>query len=328
MSRYISSNEFFDKVNSLFDPNSKRTSSSLTLDKEYGDFNVSHFSTGLGISYTSFKGSLNTDTIIEGFTKEDSSFISFNTFSKINMHDLNNDKNLEFLSGSYLGGNQYSGHKSNAYYQKNKFYNAHHIVFEPTLFKELIVNNINEKDSKRFFVGNNVDIYFNNIITLYQKKLLQEISQIAIVDDKLKELYLESRILELIYDSIKSIETGIDEDIFLDNKDIECLNKAKDMLLENSINPLSLKQLAYKSAINEFKLKKGFKQLFGNTVFGYLQEYRLNKANELLKTNDISINEAASLVGYKSASHFCKIFKEHFSLTPMEVKKKSRKIYY
>ncbi len=58
-------------------------------------------------------------------------------------------------------------------------------------------------------------------------------------------------------------------------KDIECLYRAKEILLNDIIRPPSLKELARKSAINEFKLKKGFKELFGITVYRMLQEVRL-----------------------------------------------------
>ena len=66
--------------------------------------------------------------------------------------------------------------------------------------------------------------------------------------------------------------------------------------------------LAKSCAINEFKLKKGFKMMFGTTIYGALQEKRLKIAYELLMQRDINISEAATFVGYKSISHFSNIF--------------------
>lgn len=103
--------------------------------------------------------------------------------------------------------------------------------------------------------------------------------------------------------------------------------KARELLLEDIANPPSIKELAYKSAINEFKLKKGFKELYGQTIYGYLQSYRLNEAKKLLEKNEINVGEASALVGYKSIGHFSKIFKEHFGIKPIVLKKEQRKIY-
>lgn len=329
MSRFISSSEFFDKVNSLFYPSTQRKKTKLILDKSYGDFCINHFSTGLGISYTSFIGSLNEDTIIEGVTKDNYSFLSFNTSSNLDMQDLNDNRNLQIDSGFCWSGTEYEGHKVQAYYERNKLYKIHHIVFESNLFKELLQSKENVNSSEKFFKASNVEVDFNYKVNQYQKLILNEMLSLDIIDNKLKELYLESKLLDLVYNSINSMEVKTSKtDLLLSNKDIESLNKAKEILIKNTTNPLSIKQLAYKSAINEFKLKKGFKQLFGNTVFGYLQEHRLNEAKILLESEDININEAATLVGYKSVSHFSKIFKEHFGTTPLQTKKKNNKTYY
>lgn len=141
-------------------------------------------------------------------------------------------------------------------------------------------------------------------------------------------MYYESKILELTYNTINNLNESSAKSLhFLNKKDIEALHKAKEILFENINNPPSLKELAHKSAINEFKLKKGFKQLFGNTVYGLLQEYRLNKAKKLLEIDDINISEAAYLVGYKNISHFSTIFKKYFGYSPINIKKKQKKYY-
>jgi AraC-like DNA-binding protein len=85
--------------------------------------------------------------------------------------------------------------------------------------------------------------------------------------------------------------------------------------------------LASQSAINEFKLKKGFKQLFGKTVFSFLQEYRLNEAKKILTENEININEVCDIVGYKSVSHFSKIFKDYYGVNPIEIRKNQKRVY-
>lgn len=71
--------------------------------------------------------------------------------------------------------------------------------------------------------------------------------------------------------------------------------------------------------INEYDLKKGFKEQFGRTVFGYLGEQRMSLAYELLKTKTQTIGEISSVVGYKNPQHFSSAFKKRFGLSPRQI---------
>lgn len=329
MCNYISSSQIWDKVRESFAFSENiRGTNQMEFNEEYGKILLNHFNTGLGINYLSFSGSFNHDTMIESVSINDMSFLYFNTGNDVLIEDARKNKRVKVDSNICLNGQQQSGHMSKVLYTKGNGNLAHFIVFDPSLFKELIENNSEFLNAKSIYKSDYIDVNFNNFITNHQKLLFNDLSKIAIMEDKLQELYLESKLLDLVYTTLNSIEQPREkENIYLSSKDIESLQKAKDILLENMVNPPSLKELSYKSAINEFKLKKGFKQVYGNTVFGYLQEYRLNEAKTLLESNEINIGEASSLVGYKSISHFSKIFKEHFGFTPIEIKKEQRKIY-
>ncbi|MDY0263980.1 MAG: AraC family transcriptional regulator [Sulfurospirillum cavolei] len=100
----------------------------------------------------------------------------------------------------------------------------------------------------------------------------------------------------------------------------------KTIIQSEIANPPSLKVLARQCALNEFKLKQGFKELFGTTVYGFVHAKRLEKAKELLEKQEISVQEAALHVGYQSLSHFSKAFKECYGIFPSELKKE-RKYY-
>lgn len=78
----------------------------------------------------------------------------------------------------------------------------------------------------------------------------------------------------------------------------------------------SLADLSRRFHINEFKLKRGFKAMFDNTVFGYLRELRFQRAEQLLKQDDWSVLEIANEVGYSNPSHFARGFQERFGLLP------------
>jgi AraC family transcriptional activator of pyochelin receptor len=94
------------------------------------------------------------------------------------------------------------------------------------------------------------------------------------------------------------------------------LNDVKRYLDDTFLEEHSLRKICMRFGINEFALKNGFKTLFGTTVFDYLIGRRLDHARELLLQPDNSIQQVASLVGYKYANHFSTAFKNRFGKTP------------
>lgn len=141
---------------------------------------------------------------------------------------------------------------------------------------------------------------------------------------RLRALYQESKLLELLcLTADKLSQTLPERTADIGSKDVTALHLARKILLEDLANPPSLKQLAALAGINEFKLKKGFKQLFGQTVYGMLHEVRLLEAKQLIEKDDIGVYEAAQRVGYNNASHFSKIFKSRFGMQPKQLRKQT-----
>jgi len=319
MSKHVSSVELFENMQSSLLPKEKRGKKDLHFNEQYGDISIKHFNTGIGISYSLFNAKFKEDTLVEGKSFGDFSFICFNTGKK-----LYKETSLEFENATFCHGKQYEGYKEKGFYSKNEQYNIHYVLFEDKLFNDLI-----QSFPKNFIAKKDyIELISKTNITKEQNFILNELSNVSLIDSKLQELYIESKVLDLVYTSISRLnQKELDYKAFLNDKDIECIKNAKDILLSNISNPPSIKKLAYKSAINEFKLKKGFKEIYGKTVYGYLQSHRLNEAKKLLEKNEINVGEAASLVGYKSIGHFSKIFKEQFGIKPIVLKKEQKKFY-
>lgn len=91
---------------------------------------------------------------------------------------------------------------------------------------------------------------------------------------------------------------------------------ARDYLLKNMDYPPTLTELANIAGINVFKLKRGFKETFGQTVFEYLAETRLELAKNDLLNTDKSVTEIAFELGYSSLQHFSGAFKKKFGVAP------------
>jgi len=116
-------------------------------------------------------------------------------------------------------------------------------------------------------------------------------------------------------------------DIFddkLSKDEIEIALRAKEQLLKNFITPPTISELAHICATNESKLKKIFKKIFkevyGITIYKYIQRLKLDHANLLLTQERLSVKEIAKRVGYSHQGHFSKLFYEHFGVLPKELK--------
>ena len=104
-------------------------------------------------------------------------------------------------------------------------------------------------------------------------------------------------------------------------RDVDHLHAAKAILIQEMESPPSLDELAKRIGINTRKLTQGFRQLFGNSIYGWLQEYRLETAFQLLSANDANISTVAYQVGYTPA-HFSVAFRKRFGMSPNQLKKR------
>lgn len=138
-------------------------------------------------------------------------------------------------------------------------------------------------------------------------------------EGKAKMMFFRSQITSLLAHFFGQLSIMTTETIPLDERDK--LLQAKEILTTNLETPPSLSELSKQIGLNTFKLKKNFKELFGVPVFKYLQNERLNKANELIRSDNISIQEAAWHVGYDSLSSFSNAFSKKFGFRPSEIKR-------
>jgi len=138
----------------------------------------------------------------------------------------------------------------------------------------------------------------------------------------LKLLFLQSKSIELlvlqaeVFEQAAAQKTG---SVLKSAYDKERIYQAKDYLLLHADMPPSLPELARLSGTNEFKLKNGFKELFNNSVFGYLNDYKLDRAKEMLLCGT-PIKQIVAELGYSSAQHFSLAFKKKYGTTPGKIK--------
>ncbi|WP_157843156.1 helix-turn-helix transcriptional regulator [Bacillus sp. FJAT-42315] len=137
----------------------------------------------------------------------------------------------------------------------------------------------------------------------------------------LKRLFLESKVLELItiyFQQYFYEWTQCKSASSLKASDVKKLYQARELLVEQIDQSLTLVEIARKVGLNDFKLKKGFKEVFGHTVFGYLREQRMKQAIVLLQKRELNIGQIALTVGYTNPSHFAAAFRKQFGVNPSE----------
>ena len=94
------------------------------------------------------------------------------------------------------------------------------------------------------------------------------------------------------------------------------IKQAKEIIISRMAEPPSLQQLADEVQMPINRLKEGFKQIYGDSVFSFLLEYKMEVARQLLASGTLNVNEVGLRLGYSTASHFIAAFKKRYGTTP------------
>jgi AraC-like DNA-binding protein len=142
--------------------------------------------------------------------------------------------------------------------------------------------------------------------------------------DTLENIFVNAQTQILLLYTLESVSSIREDEVpackfLMHQDDREKIIKAREVLLEHIGDPITIKELSRKAAINECYLKKGFKVMFGTTIFDFYQEQRMEHARYLLYEKGMSVSEVSAQLGYSSISHFSTAFKKHTGLKPCEL---------
>ena len=138
------------------------------------------------------------------------------------------------------------------------------------------------------------------------------------VNSSIKNLYVRGKVYELLSLFFNTNE-GVENEkcpFLIDEDYVQKIKKAKDTVINRMAEPPSLQELADEVGLSLKKLKEGFKQIYGDSVFSFLFNYKMEFARKLLETNTVNVNEVGLQVGYSTSSHFIAAFKKKFGITP------------
>jgi AraC family transcriptional activator of pyochelin receptor len=137
-------------------------------------------------------------------------------------------------------------------------------------------------------------------------------------NESVKCMYLYGQIVELLVQLQLSYEEFTNEKpVYIKNEyDKERILYARDYLLTHMDAPPGLSKLAAIVGVNEFKLKCGFKEMFGQPPFVYLADVRMEMARTALQKKEKTITQIAFELGYASLQHFSMAYKKKFGMSP------------
>ncbi|MCG8565971.1 MAG: AraC family transcriptional regulator [Desulfobacterales bacterium] len=136
----------------------------------------------------------------------------------------------------------------------------------------------------------------------------------------IRKIYFESKAMELIACKLEQvIQNGLCSPVHrLAPGEEDRILTARDLLINRLQFPPSLPDLARQVGMSHPRLNRGFRRVFGCTVFEYLRRERLNYARMLMEENRFNLTQVAFEAGFCSSSHFATAFLRQFGVRPSE----------
>jgi len=165
---------------------------------------------------------------------------------------------------------------------------------------------------------NTVPLFFEQVIYPALLKVVEEIVN-PVEDNIFRLFFLKVKAEELICRLLIEIDKREEKQLYpLNDRDINAIYKIKDQIIANVQTPPVIADLATQAAMSPSKLKRLFRQVFGNSIFNYYQQFRMKEAARLLKSENLSVAAVGYQLGFSNLSHFSKLFESHIGMKPKQ----------
>ncbi len=175
------------------------------------------------------------------------------------------------------------------------------------------------------FAGKNTEQIFDDNFTITSKVKTGITALLGhTYEGTMANIFVNAQLQMILLYSLESHFTNDEEPVFVckflaNEDDRKKILAARDVLIKNINTPITIKQLSRKVGINECYLKKGFKEVFGSTIFEFYQTQRMEHAKYLLYEKGLTVTEVSELLNYSSISHFSTAFKKQTGIKPCEL---------
>lgn len=147
-------------------------------------------------------------------------------------------------------------------------------------------------------------------------------SELYSVPENIRKGYHKVKVLELLlFLSGLEYKGESEERRYFSRSQVTAAKEAKKYLLAHLDEHITITELADMLGISPTSLKICFKGVYGDTINGYITNYKMQKAAALLKNTDKSVLEIAGIVGYNNGSKFAGAFRRVMNKSPNEYRK-------
>lgn len=156
-------------------------------------------------------------------------------------------------------------------------------------------------------------------------KLLNDLWSVP-KNDPFKNIFLQNRVtllIERFFTRLHEKTSLVNGMLNLSEDEVQRLVVVEQKLVSDfHATPPTIEAFSKMVSMSSTKLKKSFKEMYGNSIYSYYQHSRMEKAKELLESGKLSVKEVAEAVGYINTSNFVTAFKKQYNMLPAEVYEK------
>lgn len=169
------------------------------------------------------------------------------------------------------------------------------------------------------FIKNKIyeNSYIEKPLSIQEKLIISQLED-YILDYEFENLYLTLKLHEILIHYFSSSNKKEQENKKMDDKLVLQLNEIKKLLMDNIASPPTLKSISYTVGLSEYKIKEGFKKLYGKTISSFILDTKLEIGKDKLDMKVKQVKEIAYDLGYENPSHFIEAFKKKYGITPKQ----------
>lgn len=207
-------------------------------------------------------------------------------------------------------------------FEKNTEYKTLDIFYAPSMLRQL-AGYFPELESILLIEPDHPLLLANTRRTApAMKDIIREMIECSF-DPATSPFYFDCKVREFLYLMMNDVYDGGSPSIRLNSFEKSCIREARNILLKDiTQRPMTIPELAKKINLNEFKLKKGFREIFGTSIFECLLEARMDKARELLLHTELPIKAICGKAGYPRITNFITAFRRRYGYTPGSLRRK------
>lgn len=248
------------------------------------------------------------------------------------LHRFENEDTLhkiEQFQNAIVASSNHNGHV--LFFKANQKIKVNSLEIERERFQQKMSCEIKslDKELEKLFrdIKATDTFYYNGNYSLGIADILTEMLEFT-AENFTRKLFLEGMAYQILTHQILQYQDDKNDEgnrTLLRSAELKQINHISSLIESNITDIPTVENLAREAGLNVNKLQQGFKKLYGTTVNNYVQKQRLDTAYNLLTKTDLSISEIVNAIGLSSKSYFSKIFKEKYTISPSEFRKKQRR---